>query len=321
MKVLVYSCRDDERKLFEEYENTGEFIFSFCKTQPTMENAGLAKGCEAITIVGTLIPDELLKVFAEEGVRMISCRCIGLDHVNVEYAKKLGITVTNITYSPNSVADYTILLMLMCLRREKYILERYRVGDYTLAWNCGRELRDMTVGIVGCGRIGRTVLEELQGFHCRFLVYSRHEDEDIRKRAEYASYEELLRESDIITFHVPGSSATHHMLNMDTVKMLKPGAIIINTSRGSNIDNKALIYGIENGIISQVGLDVIDNEPQIYNIDHKNTIPTDHDVAVLESYPNVILTPHTAFYTDHAVRDMIGNAIDNIRCYRQSREG
>lgn len=315
MKIFIYSCRQDERPLFEQYAKKWNLSLDYCPVQPGSDNWQLAKGHEAISVVGTRISDEILRHFAEEGVRMISCRCIGLDHLNVSLAEQLGMKVTNITYSPNAVADYAIMLMLMCLRKEKYILERYAVHDYSLACNRGRELRDMTVGIVGGGRIGRTVMEEIRGFGCRFLVYDKYERDDVREYASYVSFEDLLQQSDLISFHAPGTAETHHMLNMDTVKLLKPGAIIVNTSRGSNIDNKALIYGIENGIISAAGLDVIDHEPEVYNIDHKDAIPTDHDVAVLESFPNVIITPHTAFFTDHAVRDMIEHALENICSY------
>ncbi len=315
MKVFVYSCREDEHVLYEEYAPKMGFEFGYCRTQPTMENADLAKGYDVISVVGTKISDELLKYFAENGLKCITARCIGVDHINVAYAKELGIRVSNITYSPNAVADYAILLMLMCLRKEKYILEHYKVNDYTLAQNCGRELRDMTVGIVGGGRIGRTVMKEISGFGCKILVYDKYQMDEVKQYAEYVEYEELLQRCDLITFHAPGTADTYHMLNLDNVRLLKKNCIIINTSRGSNIDTKALIYGLEEGIISAAGLDVLDHEPTIYNINHTDHLLLDHDVAILESFPNVVITPHTAFYTDHAVRDMIENSLNNAKAF------
>lgn len=311
MRVFIYSCRADEHVLYEEYASKMGMEFGFCKEQPTLENCELAKGYEVISVVGTKISDELLKRFVDNGLKCITARCIGVDHINIAYAKELGIRVSNITYSPNAVADYAILLMLMCLRKEKYILEHYRVNDYTLAQNCGRELRDMTVGIVGGGRIGRTVMKQLSGFGCKMLVYDKYQMDEVKEYAEYVEYEDLLKQSDIISFHAPGTPDTYHMLNMDNVTLLKKNSIVINTSRGSNIDTKALIYGLEQGTIAAAGLDVIDNEPTVYNIDHKDKLLLDHDVAVLESYPNVVITPHTAFYTDHAVRDMIEHSLEN----------
>ncbi len=315
MKVFIYSCRDDERILYDKYESQMGMEFGFCKEQPTLDNYELAKGYECISVVGTKISEELLKKFADNGLKCITARCIGVDHIPLEYAKELGIRVSNITYSPNAVADYAILLMLMCLRKEKYILEHYKVKDYTLAQNCGRELRDMTVGIVGGGRIGRTVMKQIAGFGCKMLVYDKFQMEEVKEYAEYVPYEELLQRSDIISYHAPGTADTYHMLNMQNVKTLKKNCIIVNTSRGSNIDTKALIYGLEQGIIGAAGLDVIDNEPTIYNINHKDTFLPDYDVAVLESFPNVVITPHTAFYTDHAVRDMIEHSLENAAAY------
>ena len=319
MKIFVYSCRDDERELFEEYEKKWGLELGYCKEQPTMENAELARGYSCITVVGTKISDELLEKLYEVGVRCIAARCIGIDHINLDKAHELGMRVSNITYSPNAVADYAIMLMLMCLRKAKYILERYKVNDYSLAWNRGRELRDMTVGIVGGGRIGRTVMKQISGFGCKIQVYDQYEMDEVKQYATYVDYETLLKTSDIITFHAPGTKETYHMLNMESLKLLKKNVIIINTSRGSNVDTKALISGLEQGIISAAGLDVLDNEPTIYNIDHKNNILTDHDVAVLESFPNVVITPHTAFFTDHAVRDMVEHALENAVAFGEGK--
>ncbi len=320
MKVFIYSCRDDERVLYEGYEADYGMKFGYCKEQPTLDNYKLADGYEVISVVGTKISDELLERFAQAGLKCITARCIGVDHINVKYAAELGIRVSNITYSPNAVADYAILLMLMCLRKEKYILEHYKINDYRLAHNCGRELRDMTVGIVGGGRIGRTVMKQISGFGCRILVYDKYQMDEVKKYAEYVEYEDLLKQSDVITFHAPGTADTYHMLNLDNVELLKKNCIIINTSRGSNIDTKALIYGLEKGIISAAGLDVLDNEPTIYNVDHADRLLMDHDVAILESFPNVVITPHTAFYTDHAVRDMIENSLNNARAFFDGQE-
>ncbi|MBP1736295.1 MAG: fldH [Oscillospiraceae bacterium] len=319
MKIMIYSCRDDERVLFEQYARQWNLQLGYCNIQPTMENVHLAEGYPCISVVGTVISDELLREFARLGVKMISTRSIGYEHINIALAKELGVKVANITYSPNAVADFAIMLMLMSLRRARYIMERYRVKDFTLAWNQGRELRNMTVGVVGAGRIGQTVIREISGFGCKILVYNRHQNEEIKRYAEYVEYEELLRRSDIITFHAPATEQTYHLLNRDNVKRLKPGVIIINTSRGALVDNKALIDGLEQNIISAVGLDVIDNEPVIYNVDHKNALLMDHDIAVLESYPNVIITPHTAFFTDQAVRDMVENSLQNCVCFGEDQ--
>ncbi|MGE4354638.1 MAG: NAD(P)-dependent oxidoreductase [Oscillospiraceae bacterium] len=320
MKIFVYSCRDDEKVLFDKYEKDWNLELGFCKTQPLMENAHLAKGYPCISIVGTIVSDELLREFADMGVKLIATRSIGYEHVNTKLARELGITVASIVYSPNAVADFAIMLMLMSLRKAKYILERYRVRDNTLLWNRGRELRNMTVGIVGGGRIGRTVMQELSGFGCKLLVYDKFQNDAVKKMATYVEFDELLAQSDVISFHAPSTPDTYHLLNMDSVKKLKKGAVIINTSRGALIDNKALIYGLEQKIISAVGIDVIDGEPVVYNVDFKDELFIHHDVAVLESYPNVIITPHTAFFTDQAVSDMVENSLRNCVCFYEGEK-
>ncbi|MFV0529624.1 MAG: NAD(P)-dependent oxidoreductase [Lachnospiraceae bacterium] len=310
-KIFIYSCREDEKELLEEYARKWNLTLGYCAAQPVPDNAHLCAGYPCVSMVGTRLSDETLLKFHELGVKLISTRSVGTEHINGAYAKELGIQVANISYSPNSVADFAIMLMLMSLRKAKYILEHYKVRDYSLGQNQGRELRNMKVGILGAGHIGSTVIREISGFGCEILVYGRHEREEIKKYATYASLDEIYKSCDLLSFHLPATPETYHMIHCENVMQLKKGVVIINTSRGSLVDNKALIKGIEAGVISAAGLDVIDHEPVLYNLNHKDALPTDQDLAVLESFPNVIITPHTAFYTDQAVRDMIENTLYN----------
>ena len=314
-KIFIYSCRDDERPLFEEYAQKWDLELGYCKEQPLMENAHLAEGYPCICIVATIISDELMRKFASLGVKMVATRSIGFEHIPTKLAGELGMSVSSITYSPNAVADFAIMLMMMSLRKVKYVIDRYRVKDFTLAWNRGREMRNMTVGVVGGGRIGRTVMKQLTGFGCRMLVYDQYPNDEVKKIATYVSYDELLAQSDIITFHAPATPETYHMFNKACLDQVKQDVIIINTSRGPLVDCDALIEGLERGIIGAVGMDVIDEEPTVYNIDFKDKPFIHHQGAILESYPNVILTPHTAFFTDQATRDMVSNALHNCICF------
>lgn len=309
MKVFVYSCKDDEKILLEEYKNKFNLEIGFCKEQPGTDNVELAAGYDCISMVGTILPNDVLVKFKELGIKFISTRSIGYDHIDIKKARELGIKVANIVYSPNAVADFAIMLMLMSLRKAKYIMNRYAVNDYTLAWNQGRELRNMTIGIIGTGRIGRTVMKEISGFGCRIIAYDKYENEETKQYAEYVDFDTLIGNSDLISLHAPATESTYHMINCENVNKMKKGIVIINTSRGSLVDNKALIKGLEEKVISAAGMDVIDNEPFYYNIDHKDSLLVDHDIAILESFPNVIITPHTAFYTDQAVRDMVENSL------------
>lgn len=305
----MYSCKKDEQEILSAIEEKYGVEIGYCETQPTMENCELSAGCECISMVGTILDNAVMDRFKELGVGFISTRSIGVDHIDAAHAKAIGMKVAHILYSPNAIADFAIMLMLMSLRKAKYIMKRYEVRDYELGCNQGRELRNMTVGVVGTGRIGRTVMKQLTGFGCKMLAYDLYQNEETKQYAEYVSYDEILAKCDIITYHLPSTKETYHMLNTDNITKLKPGVVIINTARGSLIDNQALIQGLESHIISAVGMDVIDKEPAYYNYDHKLEPLADHDAIVLESFSNVIMTPHTAFYTDQAILDMVENSV------------
>lgn len=309
MKIFMYSCKKDEQIILPQISKKYGVEIGFCEMQPTMENCKLAEGYDCISMLATILDNQIMDKFKEMGIGFISTRTIGVEHIDLNHAKKIGVQVAHILYSPNAIADFAVMLMLMCLRKAKYIMKRYEVKDYELGHNQGRELRNMTVGVVGTGRIGRTVIKEISGFGCKILAYDLFENEETKKYADYVSYDEILEKCDVITFHVPAVKENHHMINLNNVSRLKPGVVIINTARGSLIDNRALIKGIEENIIGAVGMDVIDNEPVYYNFDHKDMRLEDHDAVILESFSNVIITPHTAFYTDQAVHDMVENSV------------
>ena len=309
MKIFMYSCKADEQVILPDICKQYKVEIGFCETQPSEENIELAKGYDCVSMVGTILDNAVMDALKEMGIHFISTRSIGTDHLDIAHAKEIGMQMAHIVYSPNAIADFAIMLMLMSLRKAKYIMKRYEVRDYELGCNQGRELRNMTVGVVGTGRIGRTVMKQISGFGCKILAYDVYENEETKLYATYVPYEEILQKCDVITFHLPATEETHHMLNTENVMDLKPGVVLINTARGSLLDNKALILGIEANLIGAVGMDVIDHEPALYNYDHKLERLEDHDAIVLESFPNVILTPHTAFYTDQAIYDMVENSV------------
>ena len=178
MKVTVYSCREfDEKELFIQYGKELGIELVLCPDAPCMENAALAEGSECIDILTSKMTEELLGALKERGVRYVVTRTIGYDHIDREAAKKLGITVANAPYGPHGVADYAVMLILMSIRKMKRIIERTNIQDYTLQGIQGRELKDMTVGVIGTGRIGRTVIHNLSGFGCRMLAYDLFENE------------------------------------------------------------------------------------------------------------------------------------------------
>lgn len=308
MKILVYSYREDEKKYFDKFSQKYNVELVLCKDDPTLDNADLAKDCECLSVVTTIINDKLLKKYQQLGVKFISTRTIGYDHIDIKSAKKRGIEVENVTYSPNSVAEYTVMLILMAIRRMKGIMKRSDVQDYSLPGFWGEELHNLTVGVIGTGRIGQTVSKSLSGFGCELLAYDLY-PQDNNKFVKYVSLEKLFKNSDIITLHIPATEDNYHLINKKSIDIMKDGVYIINTARGSLIDTADLIDAIEKEKVSGAALDVIEGEGNIYYKDMKCEILSNRELAILSSYPNVILTPHTAFYTDQAVSDMVENSI------------
>lgn len=321
MKILAYSCRADEAEYFRKFADKYRAEIAMCREAPTLDTAGLAQGCRAVSVVTTAVGAELLRKFQALGVEYISTRTAGYDHIDVKTARELGIGVGNVAYSPASVADYTVMLMLMAVRRVRVILERAGVQDYSLNGVRGRELGGMTVGVVGTGRIGRTVIRRLSGFGSRVLAYDPHEDEEVRRFAEYVPLGELFAQSDVITLHVPATEQNRYLIGRDSLARMKDGVILINTARGSLIDTEALVGGIERGKVGGAALDVVENESGIYYRDWKGEPIGNRGLALLRSFPNVIITPHTAFYTDQAVSDMVEQSIKNCVSYLNEREG
>lgn len=312
MKIFVFSYRDfDEAEHFEaEAARTGVKL-GICRSAPTMETIGQAAGYDCISIITTPLDAELLREIKRLGIRMISTRTIGYDHIDISAARELGLKVSNASYAPDGVADYAIMMMLMACRKIKRIMQRAEIQDYTLPGIMGRELSSMTVGIVGTGRIGRTVARHLSGFGCRVLACDVCENNETRRYAEYVPIGEIWRECDLISLHMPLTDDNFHMINRETIALMKDGAIIVNTARGGLIDSEALIGAVESGKIGAAALDVVEDEFGMYYYDRKSDVLKNRALAVLRSFPNVIVTPHMAFYTDRDVSDMVHASVES----------
>jgi D-lactate dehydrogenase len=310
MKLYVYSMRDfDELPEFERFCTKYNVEWAYTNETPSMENLHYAKGYDVVDIITTVIDKNMIDKWQELGVKCIATRTIGYDHIDSEYAKSVGMGVVNISYSPASVADYTVMMILMGCRKIRHIMERASVQDFTLKGKIGIELHNATVGVIGTGRIGKTVINELHGFGCNIIAYDIYESEDVKSKAEYVSLEELYKRSDIITLHAPATEDNYHMIDKSAIEQMKTGVMIINCARGSLIDTQALIDGIESGKIGFAGLDVIEQESGLYYFNRMGEPLGNPQLAILKSYSNVIVTPHTAFYTDEAVANMVENSI------------
>lgn len=317
MNIRLFELRDDEvagyqraaAKLPSGYE------LAFDTEILSEANIDTVEGCEAIVINNkSLMPTELVDRVYELGVRYIAIRCVGFNHVDVKRAKELGITVCNTTYPPYGVAEFTVMLILMALRRCKAAIWRQQVNDYSLDGLLGRELRTLTVGVVGTGRIGRTVIDNLMGFGCKVLAYDPYPNEQLAARdgVEYVDIDTLMENSDVITLHVPLMDTTRALIDAEAIARMRDGVTVVNVSRGELIDTDAVIDAIEREKIGALAMDVFEDEAGIYHENRMNDILPNRKMAYLRQFPNVLLTNHIAFYTDIDVNCMVEQGIAAI---------
>ena len=250
-------------------------------------------------------------------MKAICCRSIGYDHIDLEKARELGMKISNADYPPEGVANFAIMLMLMSLRKAGHILKRGEAQDYSLQGKIGRDISTCTVGVIGTGRIGRTVLQHLSGFGCRLLAYDLYPNDEVKKIAEYVPLETLLAESDVITLHTNATEENHHLIDTKAIERMKPGVTIINTARGKLIDSDALLKALESGQVGAASLDVLENENGLYYYDRMGDVIPNTELAALRAMPNVLLTDHTAFYTYEAVKSMVLSVLESAAAFAE----
>jgi D-specific alpha-keto acid dehydrogenase len=315
MGITIYGCGNDEAALFREMAPRLGVVPTITEAAVSEGNIGLALGNRCISIGHkTQVPNSTLLALSDAGVTYISTRSVGYNHVDVDYAETVGISVETVAYSRDSVADYTLMLMLMSLRHAKSTIRRADVHDYRLNDVRGKELRDLTVGVIGTGRIGAGVIDRLQGFGCRVLAHDRCP----KAVANYVPLGELLRRSDIVTLHTPLTADTHHLLDRARIQQMKPGAFVINTARGALLDTEALVLALESGRLGGAALDVLEGEEGIFYADCRDEPIKSGLLLRLQALPNVVVSPHTAYYTDHALGDMVEQTMAN--CLNYTRE-
>ncbi|TQM85586.1 D-specific alpha-keto acid dehydrogenase [Saccharothrix saharensis] len=315
--ITVYGCEPDEALLFHELAPRFGVVPTTTGEAVSEATAELARGNRCVSVGHkTRITESTLLALSRVGVTYLSTRSAGRDHVDVAFAKTVGISVENVDYSPDSVADYTVMLMLMAVRNAKSVLRRADVHDYRSPDVRGRELRDLTVGVIGTGRIGAAVIDRLWGFGCRRLAY------DIRPRtsADHTPLDELLRQSDIVTLHTPLNADTHHLLDRRRIERVKPGAFVINTGRGALLDTEALIRALESGRLGGAALDVLEGEEGTFYADCRDRDIGTGRLSRLGEMSNVVISPHIAYHTDHALRDIVENSIVNCREFDRRKQ-
>lgn len=320
-RITMYGCGPDEAVLFRELA-PGLGVRPVITGAPVSEaNTALAAGSRCVSVGHkTPITRATLRALGRAGVVYLSTRSIGRNHLDVEYADSVGILVENVSYSPDSVADYTLMLMLMALRDAKGIIRRTDLHDYRLSDVRGRELRDLTVGVVGTGRIGAAVMDRLRGFGCRVLAHDKRPVDRPGPRVEQVPLDELLRRSDLVTLHAPLTAATHHLLDRQRLALMKDGALLVNTGRGALVDTEALVQELKSGRLGGAALDVVEGEEGVFYADCRDKPVESKALLRLQELPNALISPHTAYYTDHALRDTVRNSLTNCLTFESRNQ-
>jgi len=320
MKIFAYSVREDGEKYVEEFRDAQGINCDYVSEYPSMDNIDLAAGYEAVSIINNVLTPEMYEAWQRVGVKYIATRSVGYDHFDLPLMKELGLRGVHATYSPNAVANYTIMLMLMSCRKIPFILQKAACQDFSLPGKIGKELSQCTVGIIGTGQIGETVIQHLSGFGCKILAYSTTKKESVMKYAEYVDLETLLGSCDVISLHIPGNEKNRHMINRETIAIMKDDVIIINTARGSVVDSEALIEGLESGKIGFAALDTFEEERGLYYKNLERAQIANRIRAILGTFQNVILTPHMAFYTEQSTADMVRTTMLGLRSFETGED-
>ncbi|MEW5931112.1 MAG: 2-hydroxyacid dehydrogenase [Gemmatimonadota bacterium] len=323
MRIAVFSTkRYDRESLAAANERHGHEL-AYLEPRLTPETAPLARGYPAVcAFVNDVLSAEVLRTLAEGGTRMLALRSAGFNNVDLRAAEELGMVVARVpAYSPHAVAEHAVALILALDRKIHRAYNRVREGNFSLDGLLGFDLHGRAVGIVGTGKIGEAFARIMAGFGCRLLAvdpFPRAEVEALGAR--YVALEELFAESDVIALHTPLTPETHHVIDAAALARMKPGVMLINTGRGALVDTPAVIDALKCGRIGALGLDVYEEEADLFFEDHSGDVITDDVFARLLTFPNVLVTAHQGFFTEEALRAIAETTLGNVSAFERGEE-
>lgn len=320
MRVAVFSTKPYDRKFLgaANQDHAHEFIFHEARLNP--DTVPLAAGCQAICIfVNDFADAQTLEALANIGVRLIALRSTGFNNVDVEKAAELGIKLVRVKfYSPYAVAEHAVGLIMMLNRKLYRAYNRVREDNFALEGLLGFDIHGTTVGVIGTGKIGQCFAQIMDGFGCKLLGYDVYQNPDcLSLGMEYVDLPQLFAASDIISLHCPLLPSTYHLINAETIQQLKPGMMLINTSRGGLVDTSAVIAGIKSGQIGYFGTDVYEEEADLFFEDYSDDIIHDDVFQLLQSFQNVVITAHQAFFTRDAIETITATTVQNLTEFEQ----
>jgi D-lactate dehydrogenase len=321
MKVAVFSTKPyDQRQLELANESFGHELHFF-ESKLNRTTIPLAQGFPCVCVfVNDQIDAHVLLQLKEGGTQLIALRSAGFNHVDLTAAQQLGISVVRVpAYSPHAVGEHTVALLLALSRKTHKAYNRVREGNFSLEGLLGFNIKGSVVGVIGTGKIGEATSQILHGFGCKLLGYDLYANPNCQALGmQYTTLDELFRTSDIITLHCPLTPDTHHLINAETISKMKRGVTIINTSRGALVDAQAVLVGLKSEQIGYLGMDVYEEEADLFFEDLSNQIIQDDVLARLLTLPNVLITGHQGFFTEDALENIARTTLANIQEYEQT---
>ncbi|MGI9257058.1 MAG: 2-hydroxyacid dehydrogenase [Salinispira sp.] len=321
MNVAVFSTKAWVKEAFDRAHMSKHFNLHYLEAKLDSTTLSLAREHEAVCVfVNDILDTPVINGLAEAGIRTIALRCAGFNNVDLKQAYTRGIHVVRVpAYSPYAVAEHALGLILALNRRYHRAYNRVREGNFSIDGLLGYDIHGKTIGVIGTGKIGQVFCRMMKGFGVRILAYDVFPNEELKTEGvEYVTLKKLYANADIISLHCPFNRETFHMINDHAIQEMKPGMTIINTSRGPLIDSLAVIKGLKSGKIGYLGLDVYEEEADLFFEDLSDRVIQDDTFVRLQTFPNVIITSHQAFFTREAVDNIANTTLKNLQDIAQT---
>lgn len=320
MNVAFFSTKPYDREFFDRAADDLPHKLTYFEARLGPQSVSLARGYDAVCVfVNDQLSAEVIEQLAEGGVWLIALRCAGYNNVDISAAERCGIRVVRVpAYSPHAVAEHTIALLLTLNRRIHRAYNRVRESNFAIDGLLGFDLHGKTAGVVGTGRIGELVSGILRGFGCKVIAHDQRENPScLELGVEYRDLAGVLAAADVLTLHCPLTPETRHLVDDAAIDAMKPGVVIVNTSRGQLVDSQAAIRGLKTGKIGGLALDVYEEEEDVFFDDHSNELLLDDTLARLLTFPNVLITSHQAFFTREAMEKIAEVTLANFSGFEQ----
>jgi len=324
MKIAFFDTHSYDKKSFAQANENFNYEIDFRDYKLNENTALTAKGFDVVCVfVNDIVNEAVIKTLKECGVKLIALRCAGFNNVDLNAAKDADIKVVRVpAYSPYAVAEHGAALLMSLTRHIPQAYLRTKTANFNIEGLTGRDLHGLTAGILGTGKIGQIMADILKGFGMNIIAYDPYPNEQWASKtgARYVTLKEIFTESDVLSLHCPLNEQTKHIVNHDSMKMMKHDAVIINTGRGALIDSKALVHALKHGQIGGIGMDVYEEESKYFFSDWSTDIMTDDVLARLLTFPNVIITAHQAFLTTNALKNLADTTLKNISDFSANAE-